>query len=50
MDSVIEVMKQDMSVAIKAFEKDNFGLVNTIGNRIMSNLLIGGRNDFWLST
>jgi hypothetical protein len=41
MDTTINVIIQDIKVAEKAIEIKEFGMVNTIGNRIMSNLLVG---------
>ena len=48
MEPTIEVIKQDISAAIAAFEENNFRFVNIMGNRVMSNLLIGGRNDLMI--
>jgi len=48
METVIEVIKQDISAAIKALDKDDFRFINTMGNRIASNLLIGERKDLMI--
>lgn len=44
-DPVNEAIKQDIMAALKAFEKDDFGFVTTMGNRVTSNSLIGDRNE-----
>lgn len=48
MELIKEVIQQDIAVAIRAFEGDNFGLVNIMGNRLMSNLLLGGQGDLMI--
>lgn len=45
MDIVIDVVKQDLSAALKALDEDNFRFVTIMGNRVTSNLLIGERKD-----
>ena len=42
---MIETIKQDMLVAIEALKRDNFDLVNIIGNRIASDSMIMKRNE-----
>jgi hypothetical protein len=45
MDMIIEITNQDMAMAIKALKKDEFDLINIIGNRIATDLMIGNQND-----
>lgn len=42
---MIETIKQDMLVAIEALKRDNFDLVNIIGNRIATDSMIMKKND-----
>lgn len=42
---MIETIKQDMLVAIEALKRDNFDLVNVIGNRMATDSMIIKRND-----
>lgn len=46
MEPVINVVKQDINAAMKAFDKKDFAFVIMMGNRITSNLHIGNRRDF----
>ncbi|MDO9098836.1 MAG: hypothetical protein Q7U60_12040, partial [Candidatus Methanoperedens sp.] len=39
MSLIIDVLKQDIKVAENAINENNFGMVGTVGNRIMANLL-----------
>lgn len=41
MDPTIEVIKQDLNVALTAFGNKDFSFVGIIGNRIMTNVLLG---------
>ena len=43
MDTTINVIRQDLKVAKNAIDDKDFGMVNVIGNRIMSNLLVEDR-------
>lgn len=45
MDMIIEITNQDMATAIEALKKDEFDLINIIGNRIATDLMIGNKND-----
>ena len=45
MDIANNVVRQDLKVAKKAIGAKNFGMVNVIGNRIMSDLLVEDRKD-----
>ncbi len=40
MDSIIPIVKQDVTAALEYFKTKNFEFLGIIGNRIMSNLLI----------
>ncbi|KAF5429792.1 hypothetical protein C5S36_14690 [Candidatus Methanophagaceae archaeon] len=44
MDMIIEITNQDMATAIEALKKDEFDLINIIGNRIATDLMIGNKN------
>ena len=44
-DLIIETISQDMGVAIAALKGDEFVLVNILGNRIATNLMVGNRNE-----
>lgn len=44
-DLIIETISQDMGVAIAALKEDEFVLVNILGNRIATNLMVGNRNE-----
>lgn len=48
MEPVKEVIKQDLLAAIKAFKKGEFGFVNIMGNRLMSNLLLSNQKDLMI--
>lgn len=48
MDSAIKTIKQDIAVALQYFRNKNFELLGDIGNRIMSNLLLGERKDLMI--
>ena len=48
MELMKEIIKQDIAAAIQAFEGDDFGLVNIMGNRLMSNLLLVGQGDLMI--
>ncbi len=42
---MIEIIKQDISVAIEALKRDNLDLINIIGNRIATDSMIIKRNE-----
>jgi len=44
MDMIIEITNQDMATAIEALKKDEFDLINIIGTRIATDLMIGNKN------
>ena len=48
MDTTTNVIRQDLKVAKKAIDAKDFGMVNTIGNRIMSNLLVEDREELMI--
>lgn len=48
MDTTINVIRQDLKVARNAINDKEFGMVNVIGNRIMSNLLVEGREELMI--
>lgn len=47
-DIVLDVIKQDISAALKALDEDDFRFITIMGNRIASNLLIGERKDLMI--
>ena len=48
MDTTINVIRQDLKVAKKAIDDEELGMVNVIGNRIMSNLLVEDREELMI--
>jgi len=48
MDTTINVIRQDLKVARNAIDAEEFGMVNVIGNRIMSNLLVEDREELMI--
>jgi len=48
MDHTTNVIRQDIKVARNAIDEKEFGIVTTIGNRIMSNLLVEGREELMI--
>lgn len=48
MDTTINVIRQDLKVARNAIDAKEFGMVNVIGNRIMSNLLVEDREELMI--
>ncbi len=48
MDTTTNVIRQDIKVARNAINDKDFGMVNVIGNRIMSNLLVEGREELMI--
>lgn len=46
MNPTIQIIKQDIKAAMEYFKTKNFELVGIMGNRIMSNLLIGEKKEF----
>ena len=48
MDHTTNVIRQDIKVARNAIDEKEFGMVTTIGNRIMSNLLVEGREELMI--
>ncbi|MGB7002572.1 MAG: hypothetical protein WBE22_11325 [Halobacteriota archaeon] len=48
MDTTTNVIRQDIKVARNAIDDKDFGMVNVIGNRIMSNLLVEGREELMI--
>ena len=48
MDTTINVIRQDLKVARNAIDAEDFGMVNVIGNRIMSNLLVEDREELMI--
>jgi hypothetical protein len=48
MDTTINVIRQDIKVARNAIDGKDFGMVNVIGNRIMSNLLVEDREELMI--
>jgi hypothetical protein len=48
MDPTTNVIRQDIKVAKNAIDDKEFGMVNIIGNRIMSNLLVEGREELMI--
>ena len=48
MDHTTNVIRQDIKVARNAINEKEFGMVNVIGNRIMSNLLVEDREELMI--
>jgi len=48
MDTTTNVIRQDIKVAKNVIDDEDFGMVNVIGNRIMSNLLVEGREELMI--
>lgn len=48
MDTTINVLKQNIKVAQKAVDDKDFAQVNIIGNRVMSDLLVGARRELMI--
>lgn len=48
MESTVETIKQDLNVARQYFRLKNFELMGEIGDRIMSNLLLGEEKDLMI--
>lgn len=48
MDTTINMIRQDLKVARNAIDAEEFGMVNVIGNRIMSNLLVEDREELMI--
>jgi len=46
--TTVEIIKQDLSVAKKYLEDGKYGLITILGNRIMSNLMVGGETDLMI--
>ena len=48
MEPIFTIIKQDLEVAEKSIDKNDFALVSIIGNRIMSNVLTANKTDLLL--
>ncbi len=48
MDTTTNVIRQDLKVAKNAIDDEEFEMVNVIGNRIMSNLLVEDREELMI--
>jgi hypothetical protein len=48
MDTTTNVIRQDLKAARNAIDGKDFGMVNVIGNRIMSNLLVEDREELMI--
>jgi hypothetical protein len=48
MESVSQVIKQDIAAAVTAFEQDNFEEMNMYANRLMANSIFGNVEDLFL--
>ena len=48
MDTTVKTINQDLNVARQYFRQKNFELMGRIGDRIMSNLLLGEENDLMI--